>query len=144
MGEVIVFQELIDLGINPRIAIALVRMASQNRSVFGKTASKGLTEGFVKEANHLLCAGIKRHFGKESPEAEVEEGLENSQDEDDIREDERKLARRTVKLAYALAKNLGADEVTALTASMYAFTQIPAAHEVQSEILKAEWWYDGK
>ena len=107
----------------------------------------------ISEDPHTyIIDGIVAHNAKIADEDDdgppgimkAEDLSEEESKEASIRNDERKVAEWTVKYAYALAKNLGADETTALTASMYAFTQIPAAHEVQSEILKAEWWYDGK
>lgn len=107
----------------------------------------------ISEDPHTyIIDGIVAHNAKIADEDDdgppgimkAEDMGEEASKEASIRHDERKVAEWTVKYAYALAKNLGADEVTALTASMYAFTQIPAAREVQSEILKAEWWYDGE
>lgn len=125
----------------------------------GKKVSEVLSVSTVNKATNVyvmeisedphtyIIDGIVAHNAKISEDEKVSkmaEGLEEDTEEDIIRKDERKVAEWTVKYAYALAKQLGADEETALTASMYAFTQIPHAREVQSEILKAEWWFDGE
>lgn len=122
-------QELISLGINPRSAAAITEMVAASRAFQSKTASDGLPSGFIKDAEYMLCAGLKKHFGKgtkkdaEPDEGDNEEALEHEDDED--KESELKLGRQTTKLAYALAKHYGADEVQALTASMYAYTKLP-------------------
>lgn len=134
------FQELVDLGINPRIAIALKRMIAAGK--LPKVSNDQLRTA-SENASRSLCASVSEGFHKVAKGKEAEED-EDQEIEDIIRKDERKVAEWTVKYAYALAKQLGADEETALTASMYAFTQIPPAREVQSEILKAEWWFDGE
>jgi len=101
----------------------------------------------MKEAPHTyIVDGLVAHNAKideDEHEAVKAEGPEPSEEEE-IRKDERKIAEWTVKLGYALAKHLGADEITALTASMYAFTNIPDSREVSSQVLKAEWWPNGR
>ena len=153
-----IFQDLIDLGVNPRIAVALNRMVVANQGRFPKTASEDSLIAATKSAKILLCAQFKEAglpaVTAESDEEEEDKeavpfGLPPSADENeaeasDIRKDERKIAEWTVKLGYALAKHLGADEITALTASMYAFTNIPDSREVSSQVLKAEWWPNGR
>ncbi len=107
----------------------------------------------AEDPHTYIIDGIVAHNAKIADDDEddgppgimkAEDMSEEASKEASIRKDERKVAEWTVKLAYALAKHLGADEETALTASMYAFTQIPSAHEVQSEVLEAEWWLDGR
>lgn len=133
-----IFQDLLDLGVQPRIAVALSRMVSAGKL---PKVSKSQLRTASEMASKSLCASIADTFHKVAKKAAEED---ENEDENSIRKDERKIAEWTVKLAYALAKHLGADEETALTASMYAFTQIPSAHEVQSEVLEAEWWLDGR
>ncbi len=107
----------------------------------------------AEDPHTYIIDGIVAHNAKIADDDEdggppgimkAEDMSEEASKEASVRKDERKVAEWTVKLAYALAKHLGADEETALTASMYAFTQIPSAHEVQSEVLEAEWWLDGR
>ena len=107
----------------------------------------------AEDPHTYIIDGIVAHNAKIADDDEddgppgimkAEDMSEEASKEASIRKDERKVAEWTVKLAYALAKHLGANEETALTASMYAFTQIPFAHEVQSEVLEAEWWLDGR
>lgn len=106
----------------------------------------------VEDPHTYIIDGIVAHNAKISEDEDgngfeamkAEDMSEEASEEARIRKDERKVAEWTVKLGYALAKHLGADEETALTASMYAFTQIPASHEVQAEVLEAEWWHDGR
>ena len=135
-----ILQDLLDLGVKPRIAVALNRMISAGKLPL---VSKSQLRTASEMASKSLCASIADTFHKVAKKA-AEEDENEEEGENSIRKDERKVAEWTVKLAYALAKNLGADEETALTASMYAFTQIPSAHEVQSEVLEAEWWLDGR
>ena len=130
----------------------------------GKQASEVLSVTTVEESANVyvmeiaedphtyIIDGIVAHNAKIADEDDdgppgimkAEDMSEDDSKEARIRKDERKVAEWTVKLGYALAKHLGADEETALTASMYAFTQIPASHEVQAEVLEAEWWHDGR
>ena len=132
-------QHLLDLGVNPRIAVALSRMAAAGHL---PKVSKSQLRTASEMASESLCASIADTFHKVAKA--VAEDEDEDEGENSIRKDERKVAEWTVKLGYALAKHLGADEETALTASMYAFTQIPASHEVQAEVLEAEWWQDGR
>ena len=138
-----ILQALLNLGIDPRISVALNRMVAAGK--LPKTTEDQLRIA-TEVASKSLCDSIAETFhkvAKGDKEAEVED--EDGDDvEAGIRKDERKVAERTVKLGYAIAKHLGADENTALTASLFAFTQIPSANAVQSEMLEAEWWDDGQ
>jgi len=160
-----IFQDLVDLGVNPRVAIAVHGMVTTHKHKIRRTASKTELSETINEAQKSLCHTIKNFHGaaKTSPggssnqskpgemgnkgadETEESPKEESSKDEgENSLTEELKLGAWTARLGYALAKHLGADEVTALTASMYAFTNIPDSSEVSSQVLKAEWWPNGR
>ena len=153
------FNELMKAGVRPRLAMAVSRMVAAGGTHLKSSTSTGAVATAAAAAKVALCANIADNWakvakkapakGKAPPKENVAEGDDELTAEvadeleamlEKARGQESRDSEEVVKVAYAVARSMGASNEEALCAALYAFTSMPKASELDAEILGAEWF----
>ena len=120
------FNQMVELGVPVRTAKAVAQMLS---IVGGKTASRVVVADSVREARSMLCSDMSSMLKVSKPTpggggGGSSSGTPASEMTEEPEEDDLRLATDTVKLAYAVARNMGIPQDRAMMLAMYAHTRL--------------------
>jgi len=120
------FNQMVELGVPVRIAKAVSEMLAVPGT---KTASRVVVAKAVQEASSMLCKDMQQKLAiPAAPTAKklVQNAIFMSEEEEEAAAEKETLhlSTDTVKLAYAVAQNMGVPQDHAMMLAMYAHTRL--------------------